>query len=434
MEFILLALFSASLLFCVYSKVSILVALLFGYFLFFGYGIGKNKSFKEMIDFSLKGVKSVKNILITFILIGVITAVWRASGSIAYIVYHASALARPSIMVVLTFLLSSLISFLTGTAFGSAATIGVICATMANTMDIPILYIGGAVLSGVYFGDRCSFVSTSALLVSELTKTDLFINVKKMFKTALIPFLITVFIYYYLGKNISDIGLSDNSRNIFKEYYNLSILTILPVVIVLLFSFLRINVKKTLACSSLVGIIISVYLQNIAWEEIPKLCLMGFKSNWQSLNSLMEGGGIVSMIKVFLIVCISSSYSGIFKGTGFLNKIEYIINKLNEKISPFGTIVVTSIVSGAIACNQTLTILLTHQICDESNKDKEKFAIYLENSAVLIAALIPWSIASGVPLLSVGAPLESIKFAFYLYLVPLYRLIINLYEYKKSTY
>ena len=47
-------------------------------------------------------------------------------------------------------------------------------------------------------------------------------------------------------------------------------------------------------------------------------------------------------------------------------------------------------------------------------------AVGLENSAVVIAPLIPWSIAGAVPLASVGAPLSSIALAFYLYLIPIW--------------
>ncbi len=52
----------------------------------------------------------------------------------------------------------------------------------------------------------------------------------------------------------------------------------------------------------------------------------------------------------------------------------------------------------------------------------EETAIALEDTAVVAAPLIPWSIAAGVPLASVGAPMISICFAFFLYLLPLWRL------------
>lgn len=60
-------------------------------------------------------------------------------------------------------------------------------------------------------------------------------------------------------------------------------------------------------------------------------------------------------------------------------------------------------------------------------------AINLENSVVMIAGLIPWSIAGAVPLASIGAPLSSLFFGFYLYLIPLWRLILELFNKNKKN-
>ena len=58
---------------------------------------------------------------------------------------------------------------------------------------------GGAILSGVYFGDRCSPVSTSALLVADLTGTDLFGNIRQMLRTCLVPFALAAGLYLLFG-------------------------------------------------------------------------------------------------------------------------------------------------------------------------------------------------------------------------------------------
>lgn len=61
------------------------------------------------------------------------------------------------------------------------------------------LFTGGAVVSGIFFGDRCSPVSTSALLVSELTGTDLYGNIRRMLRSCLVPFVLTCAAYLALG-------------------------------------------------------------------------------------------------------------------------------------------------------------------------------------------------------------------------------------------
>ena len=94
-----------------------------------------------------------------------------------------------------------------------------------------------------------------------------------------------------------------------------------------------------------------------------------------------------------------------------------------SRISVFGATLAASAVTGAIACNQTLSIMLTDQLCDHLESDEQRKAINLEDTAVVVAPLVPWSIASGVPLASVGAPTSSILMAVFLYLLPLTRLI-----------
>ena len=83
---LLLGIFSAILLTCIFTGVSVIYAMFLGLTVFFGYGLIKKKTWKQMFIFSWQGMKTAKNVLLTFMLIGMITAIWRASGSISFIV------------------------------------------------------------------------------------------------------------------------------------------------------------------------------------------------------------------------------------------------------------------------------------------------------------------------------------------------------------
>ena len=187
MELLVFSLFAAALLVCVIFHISLLFALLLGYVIFALYAIRKGFSLPEVLGMSAQGVRAAKNILTTFVLIGILTSLWRAGGTIPAIVCYSVRVMEPRLFLVCSFLLNCLVSFLTGTAFGSAATMGAVCMTMAAALGADPLMTGGAILSGVYFGDRCSPVSTSALLVADLTGTDLFGNIRQMLRTSLVP-------------------------------------------------------------------------------------------------------------------------------------------------------------------------------------------------------------------------------------------------------
>ena len=430
-EISVIFLFAVSLIFCIGFDISILTALIFGFFLFYGYGLYKKHSVREMASLAFSGVKTVKNILITFLLIGIITATWRACGTIPYIVYHATRVCSPNAMVLVSFLLCCLISALTGTAFGTAATMGVICVTMASSMGVPLLYSGGAVLAGSFFGDRCSPMSTSALLVSTLTKTDLYRNIGSMVKTSLVPFLLTCGIYAFLGLGSGTDSDISQIQALFADNFVLHPATLIPAAAIIVLSCFRVNVKITMSVSILCGMAVARFIQDVSLRALLDIALWGYKPKAAEVAALLSGGGVQSMVKVFCIVCLSSCYSGMFNGTGLLEGFRGYLNRLSDKILPFGSIFLTSIITVMISCNQTLAIMLTQQLCVDTEPDPETMASHLENTVVVIAPLIPWSIAGAVPLATVGAPTMSILTACYLYLLPIWNYAAAIHSRKK---
>ena len=421
---IAILLFSLSLIFCLLLKLSVVYALIIGYMIFVIYGLIKGHNLIVLIKKSFEGVLTVKNILLVFILIGMITALWRASGTIAYIVYMGSKLISPSILILLTFLLCSILSVLIGTSLGTAATMGVICASIGKAMGVNPYYIGGAVLSGIYFGDRCSPMSTSALLISELTKTNLYTNIKLMIKTSIIPFIVTCLFYLFLGFKSKVSNISVDVTEIFKQNYNLNIIVIIPAILIIILSILKINVKKTMLVSIVISFIIAMFIQRDSIVALINYSIFGYHHSNERLNLMMKGGGILSMVNVSLIVGISSSYSGIFKETKMLVSLKKHLKDFSKKTSSYFVIFLSSIISGAIACNQSLGTILTNELCGEL-VEKQKMAIILENTVILLVGLIPWNIAMDVPLKAIGVGFMSGLFAFYLYFLPLWNLFLN---------
>ena len=433
MEYIVLGAFSLLLFLCLALNIPILWALVGGLLLFTVYGLLKGFSAREVASFSLDGVKTVKNILITFVLIGVMTALWRGAGTIPMIVCWAIRLIRPPVFLLMTFLLNCMISVLTGTAFGTSATMGVICATMGMSLGVSPFLTGGAVLAGAYFGDRCSPVSTSALLVATLTKTDIFSNIRHMIRSAAVPFVLSCAVYTVVGVLTQGSGEVPDLSAIFAAGFRLHWVTVLPAVVLLVLAVLRVKVKLAMTASICTAIPICLLVQQTAAADLPRLMVLGYAAQDAQIASMLNGGGIVSMAKVVAIVCISSAYSGIFQKTGLLEGIKAGIHVLSRRTTPYIAAAVTAAVTGVIACNQTLMIMLTHQLCCETDADAERFALTLEDTAVVIAPLIPWSIACEVSLTSVGAPLHAIFFACFLYLLPIRRCITALVEKKRCA-
>ena len=425
-EWMVLGAFCVSLLLCISLGFSILFALVFGLLIFLLYGRSRGFSWKELFGMALGGVKTVSGILLTFLVIGILTAFWRASGTIPVIVCYASGLIRPSVFLLMSFLLNCGISFLTGTSFGTAATMGVICASMGSAMHISPVLTGGAILSGAFFGDRCSPLSTSALLVATVTGTDIYHNIRNMVRTAVVPFLLSCALYLAIGLRFSGTGESADLKSIFSQEFTLHFSALLPAIVILVLSAAHVRVRLSMAVSILSAVPLCLFLQQMPAKELLRTALFGFTPQNAQVASMMSGGGVFSMLNVTAIVCLSSSYSDLFRKTGLLDQIRQGVSTLGKRTTVFTATLVTSVLSAMIACNQTLAILLTGQLCRDENPDKEAFALDLEDTVVVISALIPWSIAGAAPLSTIGAPPASMAAAFYLILLPLWREFLSL--------
>lgn len=425
---ITLILFLAGLLLCLVTGHSLVYALLFGLFCFISYARYQKISFSEIFHLLLVGLKKSSNILKIFILIGFLTALWRACGTIPFIVYHGLRIINPQFFIVSVFLLCSFVSFLMGTAFGTASTAGVICMIIATINNIHPVITAGAVISGIFFGDRCSPMSSSASLVATLTETDLYVNMKHMFFTSVLPFAATCLVYQLLSGNI---GTVDSAASIIEEFpklFSLHWSVILPAAIILILCCFRMEVKMVMAISAVISFLLCFFVQHVPFSDIVRYMLLGFTAETDSpLAPMIQGGGLLSMLKVGLIVAISSSYLGLLERTGLLGNLQKAIGSLSSRLGVFPAACTAGLITSSFSCNQTLATMLTYELCRKNYSSKYRLALDLEDSVILLAALIPWSIAVSAPLAMIDAGIESIFFSFYLIMVPLFRIVFKRY-------
>lgn len=422
--FISVAIFALSLVFSLIKDISILIPIIIGMLSFSATALHRGHDMKAVVNMILKGIKKSIALMPIFALIGIITAVWRASGTIPFFVYYGTKLMNPDYFILFAFLLSCTVSFALGTSFGTVGTIGVVLIVLAKGGGVNTSAAAGAIVSGAFFGDRCSPTSSSANLVATVTNTDLYDNVKRMMLTGIIPFVFTSAIYIILSKsnpiNITDSTLLDE----IEYYFNLNFITVLPTAVIFILALFRKNVKTSMFFSIVSAVAVSLWIQKIPLNNLIHTMVFGFKLQGEGrLPGIISGGGLFSMLSVSLIVLTASSYSGIFEETGMLNDIQGLLKKMSNKIGIYLTTAFTSLVTGAICCNQTLPVLLTYQLMNkiyvEKNLTKEDIAIDLENTAIMTSELFPWSIAIAVPLATLAVGPESIPYAVYLYLVPL---------------
>lgn len=430
LEICVLLLFILFLFLAIIFNVSIVFALFANLILLSIYAYIKKFSLKKIWNMIFFGIKSAKTILIVFSLIGMITGIWRLSGTLAYIIYHGISFISPKFFYAGVFIFNASISLLTGTSFGTSSTAGVISMSISNAMGFSPLVTGGAVLSGAFFGDRSSPMSTSALLVATLTGTDLYNNIKNMFKTCVIPLVLTVITFQIFNFGINA-NIDRHSIEALRIIFNFKPILIIPTITIIVLSIFRVNLKINLIISIAISIFFAAIFQDKSALEILNALIFGMHLDSEA-GKLINGGGFISMLKMLLVVGISSGYFGFFKNTDLLRGVKRYIKKIFITFPDMLVMEIMSIIISAFSSNQTLSIMLTYEMARENYKDTSKLALDIENSAVMTSALIPWNIAGSSPMEMIGAPIFAIYFSFYHHYIILVNTLVSIVEFRKN--
>ena len=424
MELFILGAFTAQLIAFVALGAPLWTPLAVGLALFWAYGLVRGSGPRELARMTLSGVSTARGVLESFVLIGVLTALWRADGTIAQIVAMTTPYVTPALAPIACFLLCGLVSYLMGTSFGTAATMGTVCGMVARSMGAnPVLY-GGAILAGCYFGDRCSPVSSSALLVRTVTGTSLRDNLSAMMRTAAMPLAASVAAYAALGALLAPASSSSGSEaaSVLLSAFGDNPWALVPAAIILVLPLMGLGMKRCMAASCIAAAVVCVACRGAGALDLLRWAALGYSDPNAAVAAIMDGGGVASMINVSVIVSLSSSYAGIFEGTGLVDGVRGAVSRVGESLGPFAAVLAVGIPASMIACNQTLAIMLTQQLCSPVEADPQKLAIDLENGPVVISPLVPWSIAGTTILSFAGAPGTGQIAAIYLWLIPLWHL------------
>ena len=423
MEFAVISLFCLLLGVCIAAERSVLLAMCAGFFLFFVYGLLRRCTARELMQSALEGVRLVWPVIVSLLLIGIISAAWRASGTIAFIVVWATGFISPASLVLLAFWCNALMSFLTGTAFGTVSIMGVIFMSIGLAVNVDPALLAGAIISGIYFGDRCSPMSSTAVFVATITQTSLAVNLRRMLASAAVPFVAASAVYLAAGVMAPAPAVDASGvRTMLSTEFNLSVWTLLPVAALGLLFVQRIPLRVVMLASIAAAAAVAVVVQQRPALDMARVLVWGYASREAMLAPMINGGGAVSMLTVCGIAAVSASFSGLFRVTGLLAPFARRIPGLARAATPVGCLVITAAGSAMVSCNQLLSVMFTRDLCAPLF-DRQRLAIGLENSCILIAGLVPWSIASTVPVQTLGAPTACLLFAFYLYFVPLWSIL-----------
>ena len=403
--------------------ISMLAPLLVGFVLFTVLAVRKGFELKSVFKMTVGSFKESFIVVGILLLIGCLTGLWRSSGTVAYFVTLGVSVMPPSFFLLAAFLLSAVMSFAIGTSFGVTATAGVIIMSIAHAGGISPIPVAGAVLSGVYVGDRGSPASSAANLVAAVTGTDVEKNIKIMLKSGAIPFLLCCVIYGVLSVFCPMQSTDSQVLRELSDEFKLSWLCLIPAILMIVLPFCKVKVKWAMAIDIVVSFVLAMVTQNASFADCLKTMLLGFEPQNAALSTMLSGGGVRSMLEVCGILLLSGTYGGIFHGTGMLDGLSEKLIISSGKVGRFPVMVLLSFAVSIVFCNQTIGVIMLSQLSEglygTSDAERCSKMIDIENSVIVIAGLVPWCIACSVPLAMMNVGAAAVPMAFYLWLVPL---------------
>ncbi|WP_434799740.1 Na+/H+ antiporter NhaC family protein [Terrisporobacter vanillatitrophus] len=418
------------LIFSVFNDIFLGYGLTISLILFSLIGIKRNKNMKDLLKLYTFESKRSFPIIQILLLISILISVWLSCGTIPAIVYYSLKYINPNLFILFCFLIPSITSFLIGTSFGTVSSIGIPLIIIAQASNLNLNLVGGAIMSGAYLGDRCSPLSSSLLLLCNLTKVDLFNYVKKVFIFGIIPTIISV-VFYLLFSFENPLTFIDNSLSLtLYNDFHISFILLIPAIIIIILSLKKISISKSITISIITSIIICFIIQKTTILDLLSYIIFGYEAS-SSLSNIIKGGGIISMLKTCYIIIISCCLTGFFSGLNIFDGLEKYLQKI--KLNRSRLFLVTlffGLIIASIGCSQTIAFILTIEILRDTYEDykNEDIAMEFSNSAIVTSALVPWCIAALVPTSVLGiSNYKFIPYAIFLYIVPICHLCYCLY-------
>ena len=388
----------------------------------------------ELFDAMGDSLKKSVVAMLFFIIIGMIIGSWELAGTVPALISYGLKLIKPEIFLPAGFIVCSVTSFATGTSWGTCATVGLALMGMGQGMGIPAPIVAGMAVSGSIFGDHFSPMSDTTVLASTAAKVELYDHVRSMAKTIIPAFIISTVLYGVIGmKYVGDVNSPEivEMQRVLSETFNLNLLCFLPIVIVLVLSFMKFPSVPTLLIGIFTGVVVAMTVQGASLNEVFGALNYGYGNDTGNalVNKLVQRGGIQSMMWTFSLAFIALLLGGILEKVGYL---KVLISSIVTKIKGAGQLVAltwfTGVLGNMAMAEVYLSIILNgslySDIYDEKGLDRSMLSRMLEEGATLSGPIVPWTTCGAFMAATLGvATLEYLPYAFIGFIPPIISIV-----------
>ena len=411
-------------------------------------GILFGNNWKDILEGISKSIKSVTPSIIILLLIGSLAGTWLISGIVPAMIYYGLQILNPEIFLFATAIITAIVSLSTGSSWSTIATIGIALLGIGQALGLPVGLIGGAIISGAYFGDKMSPLSDTTNLAPAMAGTDLFTHIRYMMYTTIPSFSIALILFLIIGfsSNISGTENIDELLQTLNTSFNITPwLFVVPVLVIILIVKKTPAIPALLAGSVLGGVFAILFQPNIITEISGEASVnisssykavinamstdISITTNNNQINDLLTSGGMYGMLNtIWLIIC-AMIFGGILESTGLLRRIaEPIINYAKSTGSLVATTTGTCIFFNITASDQYISIVVPGRMFADSYKEKglapENLSRTLEDAGTVTSVLVPWNTCGATQSAVLGvATLSYLPYCFFNLISPIMTII-----------
>ncbi|OEC80853.1 Na+/H+ antiporter NhaC [Photobacterium damselae subsp. damselae] len=345
------------------------------------------------------------------VLVGGLIGSWMVGGTIPMLVYYGLKIISPEYLVLTSFLVTCMVSLCTGTSWGSAGTIGVALMGIATGMDANLAAVAGAVVSGAYFGDKISPLSDSTNFAPVVAGTDLYSHIQHMLWTTIPAFILSAVVFFFVGSH--DVTADTPEKVIamlanIEQLFSLNIFLLLPPALILWGAIRKLPTIPLMLLAIAIGIFNAVTFQGFSLVTALTAMLNGFNASMfadaglsnvtvvSDVLTLVNRGGMTSMMGVVLLVFCAFSFAGALALTGALNVLVDLLSKgIKGTASLIGATIVTTITVVCTTSDGKLALLIPSELFRDTYKrmqlDPKNLSRTIEDAGTIIEPLVPWT-------------------------------------------
>lgn len=369
----------------------------------------------DMLDeISQKIAKGMPAILI-LITVGAMVGTWMTSGTIPMMIYYGVQIVSPKWLLVTAFLITCLVSVATGTSWGSVATMGVALMGIASALGVNPAATAGAVIAGSYFGDKISPLSDTTNLAPLAAGSNLYEHIGHMFWTTVPATIVSLVVYAIVGLNANTAAgaTSEAVTNMMAQLdqmYDWNILILLPVILVLAGSLLKLPTIPVMILSTVVAGVEGIFMQGISLGNVLTSTVSGFnvtmitRPGFDAANAafevtkLLNRGGMNGIMSTTLLVFCAFCFAGIMSRAGCL---EVVLKAILSVAKTTGSLILATVIScitmALTTGNSYLSILIPGEMFRDAYKERglhpKNLSRTLEDAGTVFVPLVPWSAA-----------------------------------------